>query len=43
MDGRVLPGGEDEFRGTLDMLTGPDVSWEYAHEEIPWRPRPEPR
>ena len=35
VDGRVLPGGEGEFRGTLDMLTGPDVSWEYAHEEIP--------
>jgi len=35
VDGRVLPGGEDEFRATLDELTGPDVSWEYAHEETP--------
>jgi acetylornithine deacetylase/succinyl-diaminopimelate desuccinylase-like protein len=35
VDGRVLPGYEDEFRASLDELTGPDVSWEYAHEEIP--------
>ncbi len=35
VDGRVLPGYEDEFRATLDELTGPDVSWEYAHQEIP--------
>jgi acetylornithine deacetylase/succinyl-diaminopimelate desuccinylase-like protein len=35
VDGRVLPGREDEFRGTLDELTGSDVSWEYAHREIP--------
>jgi acetylornithine deacetylase/succinyl-diaminopimelate desuccinylase-like protein len=35
VDGRVLPGTAAEFRGTLDELTGPDVSWEYAHQEIP--------
>jgi acetylornithine deacetylase/succinyl-diaminopimelate desuccinylase-like protein len=35
VDGRVLPGFSGEFRATLDELTGPDVTWEYAHEEIP--------
>jgi acetylornithine deacetylase/succinyl-diaminopimelate desuccinylase-like protein len=35
VDGRVLPGWEDEFRATLDELTGPDVTWEYAHQEPP--------
>jgi acetylornithine deacetylase/succinyl-diaminopimelate desuccinylase-like protein len=38
VDGRVLPGYEQEFRAVLDELThaaGQDVSWEYAHEEIP--------
>jgi acetylornithine deacetylase/succinyl-diaminopimelate desuccinylase-like protein len=35
VDGRVLPGFEQEFRATLDELTGPDVSWSYAHREIP--------
>ncbi len=38
VDGRVLPGCEDEFRSTLDELTkwgGADVSWEYVHTEIP--------
>ncbi len=35
VDGRVLPGGEDEFAATMNELTGPDVSWEYAHREIP--------
>jgi acetylornithine deacetylase/succinyl-diaminopimelate desuccinylase-like protein len=35
VDGRVLPGFEDEFAETMDLLTGPDVSWEYAHREIP--------
>ena len=34
VDGRVLPGYEQEFRDTLDELTGPDVSWAYAHQEI---------
>ena len=35
VDGRVLPGCQDEFAATLDELTGPDVSWEYLHREIP--------
>ena len=35
VDGRVLPGYEAEFRASLDELTGPDVTWECAHEEIP--------
>jgi acetylornithine deacetylase/succinyl-diaminopimelate desuccinylase-like protein len=35
IDGRVLPGFSDEFRATLDELTGPHVSWEYEHQEIP--------
>lgn len=33
IDGRYLPGGEDEFRATLDRLTGPDVDWEFEHRE----------
>ncbi|WP_406724397.1 M20/M25/M40 family metallo-hydrolase [Streptomyces sp. GD-15H] len=33
IDGRYLPGGEDEFRATLDRLTGPDVDWEFQHRE----------
>ena len=35
VDGRVLPGFSDEFRATLDELTGQDVTWEFAHEERP--------
>jgi len=35
VDGRVLPGYGEEFAATLDELTGPDVTWEYAHSEIP--------
>jgi acetylornithine deacetylase/succinyl-diaminopimelate desuccinylase-like protein len=35
VDGRVLPGTGAEFRAVLDELTGPDVTWEYAHEERP--------
>jgi len=35
VDGRVLPGFEDEFAAVLDELTGPDVTWEYAHSEPP--------
>jgi len=35
VDGRVLPGGSGEFRATMDELTGPDVTWEYAHSETP--------
>jgi acetylornithine deacetylase/succinyl-diaminopimelate desuccinylase-like protein len=34
VDGRYLPGGEDEFRETLDRLTGLDVEWEYEHREV---------
>ena len=35
VDGRVLPGCEQEFRAALDELTGPEVSWAYAPQEIP--------
>jgi acetylornithine deacetylase/succinyl-diaminopimelate desuccinylase-like protein len=35
VDGRVLPGYSDEFRASIDELTGADVTWEYAHNEIP--------
>lgn len=34
VDGRFLPGGEEEFRTTLDRLTGPDVDWEFLHREV---------
>ncbi|MFS8201316.1 M20/M25/M40 family metallo-hydrolase [Streptomyces sp. CWNU-52B] len=34
VDGRFLAGHEDEFRATLDELTGPDVEWEFAHHEV---------
>ncbi|MFJ8198369.1 M20/M25/M40 family metallo-hydrolase [Streptomyces sp. NPDC096152] len=34
VDGRYLPGGEEEFRATLDRLTGPDVAWEFEHREV---------
>ncbi|MEU0432459.1 M20/M25/M40 family metallo-hydrolase [Streptomyces sp. NPDC006290] len=34
VDGRYLPGGEDEFRSTMDRLTGPDVEWEFHHHEV---------
>ncbi|MFI8307101.1 M20/M25/M40 family metallo-hydrolase [Streptomyces sp. NPDC085927] len=33
IDGRILPGGEDDFRATLDRLTGPGVDWEFHHRE----------
>ncbi|MFE9257009.1 M20/M25/M40 family metallo-hydrolase [Streptomyces sp. NPDC006879] len=33
IDGRILPGGEEEFRTTLDRLTGPDVAWSFHHRE----------
>ncbi|MGC3001847.1 M20/M25/M40 family metallo-hydrolase [Streptomyces sp. G35A] len=33
VDGRFLAGHEDEFRATLDHLTGPDVHWEFQHRE----------
>ncbi|PIM69218.1 hypothetical protein CTU88_24590 [Streptomyces sp. JV178] len=34
VDGRYVPGGEDEFRETLDRLTGPHVDWEFEHREV---------
>ncbi|CAL9604596.1 M20/M25/M40 family metallo-hydrolase [Streptomyces sp. enrichment culture] len=34
VDGRFLPGAEDEFRATLDELTGPDVDWEFDHHSV---------
>jgi acetylornithine deacetylase/succinyl-diaminopimelate desuccinylase-like protein len=35
VDGRVVPGGEEEFVATMDELTGPHVDWEYHHREVP--------
>jgi acetylornithine deacetylase/succinyl-diaminopimelate desuccinylase-like protein len=35
IDGRMVPGGEEEFRQTLDELTGPDVEWDFHHREVP--------
>jgi acetylornithine deacetylase/succinyl-diaminopimelate desuccinylase-like protein len=35
VDGRVLPGYDEEFAATIDQLTGPDVTWSYAHREPP--------
>ncbi|MEE4542743.1 M20/M25/M40 family metallo-hydrolase [Streptomyces sp. V4-01] len=35
VDGRILPGGEEEFTATMDELTGPHVKWEYHHREVP--------
>ena len=35
VDGRVLPGGEDEFVATMDELIGADVAWEYVYEGVP--------
>lgn len=29
VDGRTVPGGDEEFRTTMDRLTGPDVDWEF--------------
>ncbi|SHH76623.1 M20/M25/M40 family metallo-hydrolase [Streptomyces sp. 3214.6] len=34
VDGRYLAGAEDEFRATIDELTGPDVDWEFQHREV---------
>lgn len=34
VDGRMLPGTEDEFHATMDELTGPDVDWEFHHREV---------
>ncbi|MCL2551245.1 MAG: M20/M25/M40 family metallo-hydrolase [Actinomycetia bacterium] len=35
VDGRILPGGQEEFTATLDKLTGPHVTWDYHHREVP--------
>jgi acetylornithine deacetylase/succinyl-diaminopimelate desuccinylase-like protein len=35
VDGRMLPGGEQEFAETMDRLTGPEVEWEFHHREVP--------
>ncbi|GAB3727151.1 M20/M25/M40 family metallo-hydrolase [Nocardiopsis nanhaiensis] len=35
VDGRVLPGGQDQFTATMDELTGGRVEWEYAHSSPP--------
>ncbi|MEV8115423.1 M20/M25/M40 family metallo-hydrolase [Streptomyces xiamenensis] len=35
IDGRLLPGTEEEFAATLDKLTGPDVDWDFYHHEPP--------
>ncbi|GGQ61334.1 M20/M25/M40 family metallo-hydrolase [Streptomyces althioticus] len=34
VDGRFLPDTEEEFRATMDRLTGPDVDWTFSHHEI---------
>ncbi|OAR22970.1 hypothetical protein A8W25_25850 [Streptomyces sp. ERV7] len=34
VDGRILPGAGEEFRDTLDRLTGPDVDWEFYQNEV---------
>jgi acetylornithine deacetylase/succinyl-diaminopimelate desuccinylase-like protein len=34
VDGRLVPGGEEEFTATLDRLTGPYVDWEFHHREV---------
>ncbi|WP_432752473.1 M20/M25/M40 family metallo-hydrolase [Streptomyces sp. JL2001] len=34
VDGRTLPGGDEEFAATMDQLTGPDVAWEFHHREV---------
>jgi len=41
IDGRVLPGGEEEFESTLDRLTGDRVRWEYLHREVPLEASPD--
>ncbi|MFI1015128.1 M20/M25/M40 family metallo-hydrolase [Streptomyces sp. NPDC020965] len=35
IDGRMMPGAEDEFQATIDRLTGPDVDWKFHHREVP--------
>ncbi|WP_017598023.1 M20/M25/M40 family metallo-hydrolase, partial [Nocardiopsis lucentensis] len=35
VDGRVLPGAEEEFASAMDALTGERVDWEYEHASPP--------
>ncbi|MCQ4046198.1 M20/M25/M40 family metallo-hydrolase [Streptantibioticus rubrisoli] len=35
VDGRTVPGGEEEFVRTLDQLTGDAVNWEFYHRQVP--------
>ncbi|THV32881.1 M20/M25/M40 family metallo-hydrolase [Glycomyces buryatensis] len=35
VDGRMLPGYEDEFCRVMDELCGPDVAWEFQHRTEP--------
>lgn len=35
VDGRMLPGWEEEFIATMDELTGPEVDWEFQHRTVP--------
>ncbi|WP_166351678.1 M20/M25/M40 family metallo-hydrolase [Phytoactinopolyspora limicola] len=35
VDGRVLPGTEEEFEKTITELVGPRVDWQYYHREVP--------
>ncbi|WP_026930389.1 M20/M25/M40 family metallo-hydrolase [Glycomyces tenuis] len=34
VDGRMLPGWEEEFIATMNELTGPEVDWEFQHREV---------
>jgi acetylornithine deacetylase/succinyl-diaminopimelate desuccinylase-like protein len=34
IDGRVIPGAEDEFVMVIDELTGEHVDWDYYHRDI---------
>ena len=34
VDGRFLPGYEDEFFATVDELLGPDVTREFVHHDV---------
>lgn len=35
VDGRMVPGAEDEFIAAMNELTGPRVDWEFYHREVP--------
>jgi acetylornithine deacetylase/succinyl-diaminopimelate desuccinylase-like protein len=36
VDGRFLPGYEDEFFSTLRDLCGPDIGWDFISHQQPW-------